>query len=446
MSIVCAVIIYLGALASGRTVYPVTTDQLVGNSWGTYRVLNGDTLVLKITNQMDMKTSDGRYLLYRSISLDNPCGGSGGVAQLSDIAQYEEQIRRGFAHNCPYEKLMFMSTGFPILQIVSKLQQTGEVQMHVLGPPFPANTFMFGSNLLGQTSNGAIPNWRNRGDWNGYNYSWAATRINASPVGACTIPSGIECETCSWPYASRPDSLACGCNVSKTQYAPQNRLAIQCVAYCNSSSIEGTQTFIDYSRSNFDVTKGEPVCACSAPGKGTVYRPTLTCPVGTTPLDTIGRPNLQTVTYDPTTKPVQGSGSTSGGGSDTATHSRLDSILGLINDGRDADSLAGLPDSSGWDSVTQAGDGVQGLIDSLGVSVGRTGGPWSATVPWPDTIQMTMTVPVYGTVIDTALVVDWVIPGFPFDLWALFRWIEWTFVTIAMIPLFVRVAGGNEDT
>jgi len=43
-------------------------------------------------------------------------------------------------------------------------------------------------------------------------------------------------------------------------------------------------------------------------------------------------------------------------------------------------------------------------------------------------------------------VVDWVIPGFPFDLWALFRWIEWTFVTIAMIPLFVRVAGGNEDT
>lgn len=259
----------------------------------------------------------------------------------------------------------------------------------------------------------------------------------------CPYATDKDCKSCAWPYVAKADTANCGCRVSYDQYQSVADLEAYAYLYCQTAGTDGTQYVYDRSRSNMDASKGEIFAACTSIWtRNTVYVPVGTCPA----------PRLDTAINDTTAQdisdPIKPALQTGGGGtgSDTATHSRLDSILGLINDGRDADSIAALPDSNAWDSVQTAATGVQADIDSLQVGRARTGGPWSATVPYPDTIEMKMDVPVFGTVMDTTLIVDWVIPGFPFDLWSLFRWIEWVFVTMAMIPLFVRIAGGNEDS
>lgn len=278
--------------------------------------------------------------------------------------------------------------------------------------------------------------------------SWYQANIYAATQGYIGSPCNqtVNCQVCAWPYASV--TAGCGCAVDRTKLQTPVQISGTCKVWAQTADCGGTPYF-DPSRSNFNPDVGPIRCAAACPSTGrVVYMPAGTCPESTfvainLPTDSLGASVDSGGMQD---DPMTYGGGSSGSGSDTGTHSRLDSILGILDDGRDSDSIAGLPDSTSWDSVQAASTGVQADIDSLQVGRSRTGGPWSATVPYPDTIEMRMDVPVFGTVMDTSLIVDWEIPGFPFDLWALFRWIEWVFVTMAMIPLFVRIAGGNEDS
>ena len=248
----------------------------------------------------------------------------------------------------------------------------------------------------------------------GFNGLWVRYQIG-SPNDTCPVTSDWQCKICSWPYESKKNPAGCGCSIDPSRYQSQADLQKRVYVYCNTYS-GGGQWYFDGSRSNFDASRGEIYGACSNPTTGeTVYMETQTCALGSNldtgaVADSVGQDAVGTVP-----RPSAGSGSGGGSGSDTATHSRLDTIIGLIDDGRDGDSLAGLPDSgTGFDSVEQAGASVRASIESLGVSVGRTGGPWSATVPYPESVHVYMPSPWGDPIWDTTLVVGWEIPGFPF--------------------------------
>lgn len=159
---------------------------------------------------------------------------------------------------------------------------------------------------------------------------WFAINANDS-TNNCGLATNASCEACSWPYASVYDTVQkCGCSIDRSHYQSPEKLASRVYLYCQTySDPSGVQFYLDRSRSNFDPSKGEIYGACSAPGVGTVYMPAQTCPTGSA-LDTV-------ITNDTTLQHADGSiprtqsGSGSGTGSDTATHSRLDSILGRLD-------------------------------------------------------------------------------------------------------------------
>lgn len=271
------------------------------------------------------------------------------------------------------------------------------------------------------------------------------TTINSVGLDTCSFGSAPQCNLCAWPYLAKPDTIGCGCIVDRSKYQSpqllQTRVGLYCATYSDGS---GNQFYLDQSRSNFNSSKGEIKGACSSPMSGkTVYMPSGTCPTGTRLTDTLSDTTSQSALGTIGQAPSTGSGG--GSGSDTAIHSRLDSILGYLRDTTGLGELWQEPNLDGiGDSLQAASAPISARIDSLGLSRNGSSGPWLATEPWPDTIHFTYENPILGS-IDTTLIIPWVIPGFPIDLWATLRWIEWVFVTLGMIPLMVRIAGGNED-
>jgi len=271
------------------------------------------------------------------------------------------------------------------------------------------------------------------------------TTINSAGLDTCSFGSVPQCNLCSWPYLSQPDTIGCGCKVDQTKMQPAEQLRIRTGLYCATySDGTGRQFYYDATRSNFDPSKGPIRGACSAQPATTVYVPVGTCPSGTR-IEEIDDTTAQSL--EGTDLEALGRGSSGGGTSynDSALKTRLDSILGYLRDTTGLGELWQEPNLDGiGDSLQVASAPISARIDSLGLSRNGSSGPWLATEPWPDTIHFTYENPILGSV-DTTLIIPWVIPGFPIDLWATLRWIEWVFVTLGMIPLMVRIAGGNED-
>lgn len=290
------------------------------------------------------------------------------------------------------------------------------------------------------------------GSWGGDNsntgtlYIWVSLDPSDT-TDQCQYATDKSCQSCAWPYLALKDTIGCGCRIDKSKYQSVETLDDLPYAYCNTYS-DGTssQYYLDRSRSNFDASKGEVYAACSSPPDKTVYMPVGTCPVGSRADTSITNDSTAQDATGTIGKPPPGTSGGGGGiGSDTATHNRLDSILSYLRDTTGLGDLWQEPNLEGiGESLQVASAPVSAKIDSLGISQNASSGPWVATEPWPDTIHFTYDNPILGT-IDTTLIVPWVIPGIPFDLWATIRWIEWVFVTLGMIPLMVRIAGGNED-
>ena len=249
-----------------------------------------------------------------------------------------------------------------------------------------------------------------------------AKRLNGAPGdGVCSVPSVAYCFQCAWPYQSYPDTNRCGCKIVSNLYQSKNQLAGQCNAYCNSTAIHGNQSYIDYSRSNFDVNHGSLVCRCSDPiSHITVTRPTGTCPAGTSADTAVSAPDsLQHVAYDPSVND-SGSGSGSGSGLDSSSKahlSRIDSILGTLADTaawRKIDSANG----KGTDTAGQAaayGDtgNIRGKITGTGglgdtsnlLGLTNTGARCGDLTALDTTV--TYTIPFIGERTDTLKVSTW---------------------------------------
>lgn len=222
--------------------------------------------------------------------------------------------------------------------------------------------------------------------YSSFRMSMYIRRINGNPdqTRLCIVPSAATCMQCAWPYYAAPDTSGCGCSVNTKKLQSKNSLAGQCNAFCNSSSINGNQAYIDYSRSNFDVEASASIrCACSDPiTRKTIYRPTTTCPTGSSSGDDYDGDSTQPAKYDPSTPAVSDTGAAvtiGSGGSDTTLarilgdtagwrpwHDKLDTLgdsgsdssHGLGDTGVFRDSLSAL----GNDSV---GTGISdGLRDS----------------------------------------------------------------------------------
>jgi len=176
----------------------------------------------------------------------------------------------------------------------------------------------------------------------------------------CTYTSDKACNTCSWPYASKRDSTGCGCKVDRSKYQSAEKLRTAVAVYCNTySDGTGRQYYLDDSRSNFNSANGEVYGACSAVPNSTVYMPVGTCPLGThidTLTDTTAQPAVSKVP-----KPTVTGGTGTGTGNDTATHNRLDSILGQLSRDAFTDSLL----NAAYDSATAGTTGLTATTDSI---------------------------------------------------------------------------------
>lgn len=235
--------------------------------------------------------------------------------------------------------------------------------------------------------------------------------IYVEAVTSLGAVSDSACQICAWPYSSYANSAHDACIVDRTKLQPKDRLASQCYVYCNSYS-GGSQYYIDYSRSNF--VDGQTVtCACSSPTTGqTVRMPASTCPNGTLQ-GLVDDPGAQENTgTDLDTASKAGSGGGAGGGNDTATHTRLDSILGKLGRSSYGDSIMDSlirSDSIDTDSVTWLSDSVTGISFRLGLSHGDTG----MSHGWTDDSLFRWSVRMTGirdTSVTTDEFADWLIP------------------------------------
>lgn len=307
-------------------------------------------------------------------------------------------------------------------------------------------------------------------------------------MDTCQYTSNADCKKCAWPYASVRDSFACGCIVDKNAYLSPAEIDDYPYMYCNTySDGSGYQYYLDPSRSNFDPSKGQIVAACSNPVSGkTIYVPTQSCPIGSA-IDVVFADSLynDSIRGDSALQSAKGhnvnqstSGS-SGIGNDTATHNRLDTIIGLLRGmGGSSDTFSGtgsdtgthnrldsilgrLSDMSKYDSLTSyrdsansfnlldsASSGIRSNLDSLQSSFLRPDKPcWSCVTPPNETLQFNYN---RGSLlIDTSIVVPldlaFLADRLGFNPWALIRWLVILGVTVSTLPLFVRIASGSED-
>lgn len=274
--------------------------------------------------------------------------------------------------------------------------------------------------------------------------------IIGDPIDTCSIATSGDCNHCAWPYATTVNPTQCGCIVDRSKYQSPQMLQKTVYLYCNTYS-DGTssQYYLDQSRSNFDASKGAIRGACSSPTSGkTVYRPAGTCPEGTytAPTNDTTAQSASGTINEPTN-----SASGGGSGSDTATHSRLDSILGVLRDtvgmGEKRDSL------NSWDSAAREslGDTViakyrLSTLDSTINAIPGSDGPCVGCVdPWHcdkipnDSIAFDF----WGTHMSIPLPISEITSQMPFDFWGVLRLVEWLLVTLAMLGPWLWIAGAN---
>jgi len=195
----------------------------------------------------------------------------------------------------------------------------------------------------------------------GYPDLWIRTVVDTALADTCKYTSDAQCRICAWPYATRRSSTGCGCEIDRSKYQAQAQLMSRWYLYCNTySDGTGRQYYTDASRTNLDASKGDVYAACSALPNSTVYVPVGSCPTGSRLSDTAASSDTSAQNAGGTVpRPPVGSGGGSGGsGSDTATHSRLDSIIGLLHEGDSGishtdsllsdmyDSMVGGPDTA----------------------------------------------------------------------------------------------------
>lgn len=289
-------------------------------------------------------------------------------------------------------------------------------------------------------------------------------------ASACSTPDVNACTQCAWPYKAIPDTIGCGCKVLTGFYQSENMLAGQCNAYCNSTEINGLQSYLDWTRSNFKSDKGAIKCACSNQ-TGYKYRATGTCPKGTSAQSIdLGDTTLQPVKYDPklTDATSVGSGGGSGNVTDTAAGRHLSSI----------DSILG--NTTGWDkyhdSLKSYGNGVDSVMqDSVGIrdtiqkaqgdtsksnydwlNTGVSGGTSDGALAWGtpcyqcDTIpDTTIAYPLEGITlgkVKDSMKITIGTQGYAtkyIDFYALFRSILYLGVLIGTFNTFIFIAGGT---
>lgn len=309
-------------------------------------------------------------------------------------------------------------------------------------------------------------------NYSGTQRLWIRYRVQTqSDSDACSVPTPSSCMQCAWPFQAIPDTSGCGCKVNVTAYQSQANLKFQCNAYCNSTPINGHQAYTDWTRSNFDASKGTITCACSD-RQTVVYRPTSTCPAGSNPEeDAISDTGLQKVEYDPTTNPnLRDTSSSNGGGSGGGTGQydsssneylrRIDSILGNITDTTGvSDMIDSLQGKGKYDSAIghdtsaikiKIGD-IKGDTTSANTQGWFNGSPktWRGMDCWQcDTIPDTSIVfdfHVFGTEVkDTlAIGISPIMTGLGFDFWPWLRALEWLCIVIVMTPICINIAGGT---
>lgn len=207
-------------------------------------------------------------------------------------------------------------------------------------------------------------------------FFWLKIKFEDSSA-VCEYVNDKACNVCSWPYKSVRDTVGCGCKIDQSKYQSSDDLKRRVYLYCQTyNDGTGGQYYLDLSRSNFISSNGEIRGACSSPTTGqTVYMPANTCPVGS---------SVDTLTFDPdSVQPADGTIDpplSSGSGSDTATHNRLDSILGNIGRGDTAthnrlDTIIDLlrnqngSGSGGYDSaLVPKLDSLRRFLDTVGSS------------------------------------------------------------------------------
>lgn len=280
-------------------------------------------------------------------------------------------------------------------------------------------------------------------------YSLVAYVNPSDSTNNCPYTTDKSCKNCAWPYLAKADSLGCGCRIDYSAYQPKRDLELYAYAYCQTAGNDGTQYYLDQSRSNFDATRGEIIGACSSPSAGvTLYIPAATCPAPR--IDTTLTDTAQQTPLTPIPRPTLG-GSGGGSGSDTGTHSRLDTILGTLRDtagiGNKLDTLRS------WDSAfgdamgdtVGARDALRDLDSSIASLPGADGPCAGCVDPWRcDRIPNDSVVfDLVGHHFSIPLSFSDVVSRLPFDFWAVLRLLEWLVVTLLMLGPWLWIAGAN---
>lgn len=184
-------------------------------------------------------------------------------------------------------------------------------------------------------------------------YDNAGFRIK--PILGKKCQSTPNCKLCAWPYASV--SNGCGCIVDPDHLQPESDLIRICAIWANTAGSDGTQYYYDRSRSNFNPDNGPVRCAASSPSSGkTLFMPAGQCPQNDDTyqfgLDSAHADSLGDTLSEGSMKDrepsASGTGSV-GNGSDTATHNRLDTIIGQFKGLREyLDTVGSGSDTGFW--------------------------------------------------------------------------------------------------
>jgi len=367
------VLITGGEVSARKLAVSVDYSYFSGNTTGTYppyttkkiNVLsNRDTLILTVFQNGLKDDVSGRTILQYNSCVDN------GISLQSPISA---ALLNGYVSKNCYNKTSPWQCYGRFIPHASRLycipENGGSSHCNVRTVMSGSSTYKWPGSVSTNYHDIYAPNGGNFrcGDHVSQSFGFPGwyimTQVSAN-VDTCAFTSRKECQMCAYPYVSKADSLGCGCLVDYSKVMPDSLLKFYAYAYCNSVS-GSTQYYLDYSRSNFDPSSGPIEVACSSPEtRDTKYMPAFTCPAGS---------RLDTAIADSTARPYTGvprpsstgadtGSSGNGSGSDSATHSRLDSILyGYTPAGDSVDSILGRYANA----VDSAIASVQGGIDSL---------------------------------------------------------------------------------
>jgi len=379
------VLLYVGGVEGRILKYTATYYDL---KWPNGTVTSGrvfgttstsDSIRLTVTPDIGLKLPSGAYYIWGSSAKGinaNSCfryGRTSCISGAADLTQYENRFcndPQGIIRGSSLTNVRYSITGQIPSQLFCRYSTSGVYTCRTQWATDPATMNLGYFNAASGSGSSYTSNCMSVGS----DEVTGALTINVNtsgPSDTCSYGTRAECNLCSWPYMSAPDSLGCGCKVDRSKLQARQLLVARTGLYCATySDGTGRQFYYDESRSNFDPEKGPIKGACSAPPASTVYVPAGTCPAGTR-LETVpdsGQSSEGTYAFEDV--------GVSGGGSDTGTHSRLDSILGQFKDlreyldtvgqGGDTGILSAERDSAlnGLDTAMAGASALQGVVDA----------------------------------------------------------------------------------